>query len=94
MKPTVLKVTDFIGNKAYFSFYRAGNLYYIIRNKENNNFYSFPVPIEDTNGATFSRDEKGITLMRWIRKAIDGGMMVFYQSNQGEADAVCDARKA
>ena len=29
--------------------------------------WQFPVPVEDTAGATFNAEEKG-TLMRWVRK--------------------------
>jgi len=28
----------------------------------------FPVPIEDAGSATFKREEKGMMLMRWMRK--------------------------
>jgi hypothetical protein len=33
--------------------------------------YSFPIPIEDAKGTTLFADFKAITLMRWIRKAIE-----------------------
>jgi hypothetical protein len=33
--------------------------------------YSFPIPIEDAKGTTLFAESKAITLMRWIRKAID-----------------------
>ena len=31
----------------------------------------FPVPISDTNDATFPASDKGIFFMRWIRKHLD-----------------------
>jgi hypothetical protein len=33
--------------------------------------YSFPIPIEDAKGTTLFAEFKAITLMRWIRKAIE-----------------------
>jgi hypothetical protein len=33
--------------------------------------YRFPISIEDAKGATLFAEFKAITLMRWIRKAID-----------------------
>ena len=56
-------------NKATFSFYRDGNFYYIV--KVQDKVYSFPIPIEDAKGTTFFAEFKAITLMRWIRKALE-----------------------
>lgn len=33
--------------------------------------WEFPVPLDDTKGATFLAEEKAIFFMRWIRKHID-----------------------
>lgn len=33
--------------------------------------YEIPIPLNDVGGATLNREEKGITLMRWIRKAME-----------------------
>lgn len=33
--------------------------------------YSFPVPIQDVDGATLIARDKAITFMRWIRKALE-----------------------
>jgi len=33
--------------------------------------YSFPIPVEDAKGTTMFAEFKAITLMRWIRKAIE-----------------------
>lgn len=56
-------------NKAVFSHYRDGNFFYVVKVREQK--YSFPIPIEDAKGTTFFAEFKAITLMRWIRKAIE-----------------------
>ena len=40
-------------------------------NKAKFSHYSFPIPIEDTKSTTLFAEFKAITLMRWIRKAIE-----------------------
>lgn len=57
------------GNKARFSHYRDGNFFYVV--KVEDYVYSFPVPVEDAKGTTFFAEFKAITLMRWIRKALE-----------------------
>jgi hypothetical protein len=57
------------GNKATFSHYRDGNFFYVV--KVQDKAYSFPIPIEDAKGTTLFAEFKAITLMRWIRKAIE-----------------------
>lgn len=56
-------------HKAIFSHYRDGNFFYVV--KLHDQKYSFPIPIEDAKGTTFFAEFKAITLMRWIRKAIE-----------------------
>lgn len=56
-------------NKAIFSHYRDGNFFYTVKVRDQK--YSFPIPIEDAKGTTFFAEFKAITLMRWIRKAIE-----------------------
>jgi hypothetical protein len=56
-------------NKARFSHYRDGHFFYVV--KVQGQAYSFPIPIEDAKGTTFFAEFKAITLMRWIRKAIE-----------------------
>lgn len=56
-------------NKAISSHYRDGNFFYLV--KVHDQKYSFPIPIEDAKGTTFFAEFKAITLMRWIRKAIE-----------------------
>jgi hypothetical protein len=57
------------GNKAKFSHYRDGNFFYVVNVQDR--AYSFPIPIEDAKGTTLYAEFKAITLMRWIRKAIE-----------------------
>ena len=57
------------GNKAKFSHYRDGNFFYVVEVQDRT--YSFPIPIEDAKGTTLFAEFKAITLMRWIRKAIE-----------------------
>jgi hypothetical protein len=64
-----LKVIVGSSNKAIFSHYRDGNFFYVVKIQDK--MYSFPIPIEDTKGTTLFAGFKAITLMRWIRKAID-----------------------
>ena len=56
-------------NKAVFSHYRDGNFFYFVKVQEQK--YSFPIPVEDAKGTTLFAEFKAITLMRWIRKAIE-----------------------
>lgn len=61
-------------NTARFSFYRTGNAFYNVT--VDGVEYAFPVSLEDIGGATLNSTEKAITLMRYIRKALDGGTFV------------------
>jgi len=56
-------------NKARFSHYRDGNFFYVV--EVQGKPYSFPIPVEDAKGTTMFAEFKAITLMRWIRKAIE-----------------------
>lgn len=49
--------------EVHFDFYRAGLLYYKTCYGE-----TFSVPIDDVGDATFNCTEKGIMLMRYMRK--------------------------
>lgn len=49
-----------------FSHYNDGQLWY----KTENTNLIFPVPIEDVGNATFQASEKGLLMMRYIRKWI------------------------
>lgn len=61
-------------NVVYFDFYRAGNLFYKVA--VDGLEYSFPVSAEDLGQATVTNEMKAITLMRYIRKAIEDGTYV------------------
>jgi hypothetical protein len=56
-------------NKASFSHYRDGNFFYVVILQDRK--YSFPIPIQDAKGTTLFAEFKAITLMRWIRKALE-----------------------
>jgi hypothetical protein len=82
-----IKVTTFCkkGYSARFSHYRQGYLYYEVNGWVQisaDEFdiqlqkFVFPVEIADLGGATVSSIEKSVTLMRYIRKAIEDGTMV------------------
>jgi hypothetical protein len=69
-----LSLGEIVRRQAWFSFYRQGYLYYnlLIAGTQ----YSFPIPIDDLGGATVSAEEKAITLMRYIRKAMETDQLV------------------
>lgn len=84
-------LSDFVKDTlACFRYYREGYLYYNITifrdgkgaiskvNPESMEYWMFPIPIDDTKGATFDNMCKSIELMRWIRKALSNGTMVRY----------------
>jgi hypothetical protein len=50
-----------------FQYFRDGALWYATEEGE-----VFPVPVEDAASSTFNRVEKGMMLMRWMRKWNDG----------------------
>ena len=58
------------GNTARFSHYRDGNFFYVV--EVGGKAYSFPISIEEAKGGTFLAEHKAVSLMRWIRKALDG----------------------
>jgi hypothetical protein len=64
-----LKVLSIVkNNTAKFLFYRNNIVYYSIIVEEQE--YYFPVPLDDLGGATVFAEEKAITLMRYIKKAL------------------------
>ena len=75
-----MKVTDFVKSttSCLFEYFRCGVLYYSVSN-DNMECYVFPVPVEDLGNATVKFEEKSITLMRYIRKAIEDKTMVEYK---------------
>lgn len=66
----MLTLKDHVSGDAEFQYYRAGNLIY-----KTSTGLEFPIPISDADGS-FNRVEKGLTLMRWIRKYLqENGLM-------------------
>jgi len=57
------------GNVARFAFYRAGNAFYEV--EVDGTRYKFPVSLEDLGTATLFAEHKAITLMRYIRRALE-----------------------
>lgn len=70
------------GNFVKFDSYRQGNFYYKIIKSEQTALrgesiaYLFTVPIDDIGTATLLSEDKAITFMRWIRKAINDNTLV------------------
>jgi len=79
-----MKMIDIVkGNKAVFSFYRGGKLYYdIIDHKNCNKICIVPVNVfdkRDIGNAAYDAEVNAITLMRYIRKAQKSDDLVFYK---------------
>ena len=65
--------------EANFNFYRQGYIYYRIVVKheyDDERPYIFPVEVNDLGTATLNHREKPITMMRYIRKALENGSFV------------------
>lgn len=60
-------------NTTEFSFYRQKYIYYKINIR--GQWYEFPIDIDDLGTATLTNPCKAITLMRYIRKAMDNNML-------------------
>jgi hypothetical protein len=58
-----MTIKDHIQGTARFEFLRDSALWY-----RTSTGLLFPIPLDDTKGATFEAEHKGIFLMRWIRK--------------------------
>ena len=64
-------------NKAKFSHAIAGVLYYIV--ETSNGIYQFPIDMndrDDVGTTTFLAEYKAITLMRYIRKAMEKDTLI------------------
>jgi hypothetical protein len=65
-----VNIKNIVKNRtARFSFYRAGYMYYEV--VVDGQSYRFPVSLEDLGTATLLVEHKAITLMRYIRKALE-----------------------
>ncbi len=70
-----INIKDLIKNNTVeMDRYRAQHIYYQIAHERK--LYSFPVPLEDVQEATLNHSEKAITMMRYIRKAINNGTFI------------------
>ena len=67
------RLIDIVKKEASFSFIQDGKAFYEIQVE--NIIYEFPVPIADVGNGTLNKEEKGILLMRWIRKAMESEEM-------------------
>lgn len=67
-----LKIRDFVSadNLVYFSSYKAGYFWYVVRNLTNGQMYCFPIDRMDIGNAELLHTDKSLIFMRWIRKAI------------------------
>jgi hypothetical protein len=74
-----IKEFVFKDNFVFFDSFRAGIFYYTIYKKDSDISYLFQVPIEDIGGATLLAEDKAVTYMRWIRKAIENGTFIKYK---------------
>jgi hypothetical protein len=76
-----MKITEIVKDTtAYFSYLRNGLMYYDVKTNDGEFVCTFPVGIsnsDDIGTATFSYQHKAITLMRYIRKAIESETICF-----------------
>jgi hypothetical protein len=61
-------------NLTHFSFLRCENAYYTVT--VNGTKYVYPVHLKDLAGASIFAEMKAITMMRYIRKALEDGTFV------------------
>lgn len=59
----MINLTEAAKRPVTFKYYRDKSLWYSTYDDK-----IFPVPVEDAGSATFNSTEKGILLMRWMRK--------------------------
>lgn len=59
---------DHVKGNCTFQYYRDSSLWYKTEVTE----LLFPIPISDIGNATFNNKEKGLLMMRYIRKWLDG----------------------
>ena len=72
-----MNVKDIVkDNRVRFLRYRQGVMYYAVTAPGASAEHMFPVPLDDVGDATLQAEEKAITFMRYIRKAIDEGTFV------------------
>jgi len=76
-------IKDLVKNNfVKFDSYRQGLFYYILRTGEYSGIgdeyvdYQFTIPIDDIGTATLLSEDKALTYMRWIRKALDNKTLI------------------
>ena len=79
-------------NTAKFEYVLNGHNLLIYSVNYNGKRYEFSIPTPELGEATVSRTEKAITLMRYIRKAINDGFLKAYPIEQA-SDIVLDENK-
>ena len=81
-----MNIKDFIftGSTCAFKYYRAQHAYFQVYNITDKRMYTFPVPLDDVGNGTLHSTEKALTLMRWIRKAIEDGTMIKVHEKESE----------
>ncbi len=64
-----MKISDYIkeDTTATFSYCDGEALWYVL----SGTFFIFPVPLEETKGATFKVRDKAVFFMRWVRKQLE-----------------------
>jgi hypothetical protein len=67
------KLIDIVKQDAKLTFIQDGKAFYEIY--VDDIVYEVPVPVSDIGNGSLNRDEKGILLMRWIRKAMESQEM-------------------
>ena len=75
MKYTIKEIVK--DRKATFVYYRQAHLYFKVVMSVDE-AYLFPIPIHDLMEASVMAEERAITLMRYIRKALEDGTFVRY----------------
>lgn len=61
------RLIDYVNCEYYFHSYRDGSLIY----HRNEDGFKVFVPVKDINQGTLESLEKGVTLMKWIRRALE-----------------------
>jgi hypothetical protein len=71
----LLTLKDLVKDTYYsFEYLRCGQAYY--SNYDKDRKIIFPIELADLGNATLKNQEKGLTLMRYIRKAMDSGTLI------------------
>jgi len=61
-----MNMTQRVKGNVKFNRLEAGELWYVCEDG-----FQFPVALEDTHGAVFNAEDKGLYFMRWIRRHME-----------------------